>query len=128
MVPNLVGKTLTDIYEDMNMNFQLAKSGTGNTVIHQAPAGNPCGAGSDHPHLHGYRDGGITMQEMRLSEACKRMLNVKYTGDEATAVTGLAVDSRHVRPGDLFFCISGTADDGHRYAEQAVEKGRPRLS
>lgn len=68
------------------------------------------------------------MQEMRLSEACKRMLNVKYTGDEATAVTGLAVDSRHVRPGDLFFCISGTADDGHRYAEQAVEKGRPRLS
>ncbi|GAC42920.1 stage V sporulation protein D [Paenibacillus popilliae] len=36
-VPNLVGKTLTDIYEDMNMNFQLAKSGTGNTVIHQAP-------------------------------------------------------------------------------------------
>ncbi|SYX82572.1 stage V sporulation protein D [Paenibacillus alvei] len=37
VVPNLVGKTLTDIYEDMNMNFQLAKSGTGNTIIHQAP-------------------------------------------------------------------------------------------
>ncbi|RJG26084.1 UDP-N-acetylmuramoyl-L-alanyl-D-glutamate--2,6-diaminopimelate ligase [Paenibacillus thiaminolyticus] len=67
------------------------------------------------------------MQEMRLSEACKRMLNVRYTGDEATAVTGLAVDSRHVRPGDLFFCISGTADDGHRYAEQALEKGAAAL-
>ncbi|MDK8180945.1 stage V sporulation protein D [Paenibacillus sp. UMB4589-SE434] len=36
-VPNLVGKTLTDIYEDMNVNFQLAKSGAGLTVIHQAP-------------------------------------------------------------------------------------------
>lgn len=36
-VPNLMGKTLSDIYEDMNMNFQLAKSGTGPTVIHQAP-------------------------------------------------------------------------------------------
>lgn len=37
-VPNLVGKTVSDIYEDMNMNFQLAASGTGNTVIRQAPA------------------------------------------------------------------------------------------
>lgn len=37
VVPNLVGKTLTDIYEDMNMSFQLAKSGTGSTIIHQAP-------------------------------------------------------------------------------------------
>ena len=37
-VPNLVGKTVSDIYEDMNMNFQLAASGSGNTVIRQAPA------------------------------------------------------------------------------------------
>lgn len=37
-VPNLVGKTVSDIYEDMNMNFQLAASGKGNTVIRQAPA------------------------------------------------------------------------------------------
>lgn len=36
-VPHLVGRKLTAIYEDMNMNFQLAKSGTGHTVIHQAP-------------------------------------------------------------------------------------------
>ncbi|WEK52988.1 MAG: stage V sporulation protein D [Candidatus Cohnella colombiensis] len=37
-VPNLVGKTVSDIYEDMNMNFQLSASGSGNTVIRQAPA------------------------------------------------------------------------------------------
>lgn len=37
-VPNLVGKTVSDIYEDLNMNFQLAASGTGSTVIRQAPA------------------------------------------------------------------------------------------
>ncbi|MED4603527.1 stage V sporulation protein D [Paenibacillus validus] len=36
-VPNLVGMTVTDIYEDLNMNFQLAKSGTGKTVINQVP-------------------------------------------------------------------------------------------
>ncbi|WP_127533506.1 stage V sporulation protein D [Paenibacillus kobensis] len=37
-VPNLVGKTVSDIYEDMNMNFNLATAGTGTTVIRQAPA------------------------------------------------------------------------------------------
>ncbi|AJY76363.1 stage V sporulation protein D [Paenibacillus beijingensis] len=37
-VPNLVGKTVSDIYEDMNMNFNLTSAGTGNTVIRQAPA------------------------------------------------------------------------------------------
>ncbi|QJD83593.1 stage V sporulation protein D [Cohnella herbarum] len=37
-VPNLVGKTVSDLYEDMNSNFQLASSGSGSTVIRQAPA------------------------------------------------------------------------------------------
>ncbi|MBO2943210.1 stage V sporulation protein D [Paenibacillus sp. F411] len=36
-VPNLVGATIQDLYEDLNMNFNLAKSGTGNVVINQAP-------------------------------------------------------------------------------------------
>lgn len=36
-VPNLVGATVQELYEDLNMNFMLAKSGTGNTVISQAP-------------------------------------------------------------------------------------------
>ncbi|MCR8641922.1 stage V sporulation protein D [Paenibacillus sp. N1-5-1-14] len=36
-VPNLVGMTVTDIYENLNQNFNLAKSGEGNTVISQVP-------------------------------------------------------------------------------------------
>jgi stage V sporulation protein D (sporulation-specific penicillin-binding protein) len=36
-VPNLVGMTITDIYEDLNSNFLLAKSGAGNTVVNQVP-------------------------------------------------------------------------------------------
>ncbi|WP_151735844.1 stage V sporulation protein D [Paenibacillus tengchongensis] len=36
-VPDLTGATVQDIYEDMNMNFNLVRSGTGNTVINQAP-------------------------------------------------------------------------------------------
>jgi stage V sporulation protein D (sporulation-specific penicillin-binding protein) len=37
-VPNLVGKTVSDLYEDMNMNFRLSSSGKGDTVLRQAPA------------------------------------------------------------------------------------------
>lgn len=36
-VPNLVGATVQDLYEELNMNFNLARSGTGNTVVSQAP-------------------------------------------------------------------------------------------
>ncbi|MFD0692752.1 stage V sporulation protein D [Paenibacillus sp. GCM10027628] len=36
-VPNLVGASVDDILEDLNMNFRLAKSGNGKYVISQAP-------------------------------------------------------------------------------------------
>jgi stage V sporulation protein D (sporulation-specific penicillin-binding protein) len=36
-VPNLIGATVEDILEDMDDNFLLAKSGTGNTVVNQVP-------------------------------------------------------------------------------------------
>ncbi|WP_018886777.1 stage V sporulation protein D [Paenibacillus massiliensis] len=36
-VPNLVGASVQDLYEELNMNFMLVKSGSGNTVISQSP-------------------------------------------------------------------------------------------
>ncbi|MEK5239095.1 stage V sporulation protein D [Paenibacillus sp. FSL L8-0470] len=36
-VPDLTGATVQDIYEDLNMNFTLVRSGSGNTVVNQAP-------------------------------------------------------------------------------------------
>lgn len=36
-VPELIGHTVSDIYEDMNMNFRLEKFGSGNVVVNQAP-------------------------------------------------------------------------------------------
>jgi len=38
-------------------------------------------------------------------------------------VKGLAFDSRKVEPGDLFFCLRGWREDGHRYAEEARRRG-----
>ncbi|HEV3319004.1 MAG TPA: UDP-N-acetylmuramoyl-L-alanyl-D-glutamate--2,6-diaminopimelate ligase [Solirubrobacteraceae bacterium] len=38
-------------------------------------------------------------------------------------VSGLAYDSRSVRPGALFFCVPGFRSDGHDFAAQAVADG-----
>ena len=38
-------------------------------------------------------------------------------------IAGLAIDSREVVPGDLFFAVPGASVDGHDYAEAAVEAG-----
>src|SRR5947207_9022510 len=42
---------------------------------------------------------------------------------EAMVVTGLAVDSRVVRPGDLFFALSGHKTDGGRFIDEAIASG-----
>jgi len=42
---------------------------------------------------------------------------------EATEVKGLAVDSRLVRPGDVFFALAGAKTDGARFIDAAVAAG-----
>ena len=39
------------------------------------------------------------------------------------AVTGLAVDSRAVKPGDVFFALAGARTDGARFIDQAIASG-----
>jgi UDP-N-acetylmuramoyl-tripeptide--D-alanyl-D-alanine ligase len=41
----------------------------------------------------------------------------------AAALSGVAVDSRQVRPGDLFVAIRGARVDGHAYAREAAARG-----
>ena len=42
---------------------------------------------------------------------------------EAVAVSGIAVDSRAVRPGDVFFALTGHRTDGARFIDAAIASG-----
>jgi len=42
---------------------------------------------------------------------------------EALVVRGLAVDSRAVKPGDLFFALAGSKTDGSRFIDAAIASG-----
>ena len=64
---------------------------------------------------------------MKLSEllhetGIKCPEDMKNTADEIE-ITGIAFDSRKVKPGYLFVCLSGQHTDGHIYAADAVWKG-----
>lgn len=58
------------------------------------------------------------MIKHRLSALLKQAIH----GDDVD-VHGLAIDSRSVKPGDLFFAYKGEHDDGHRYIDQAISNG-----
>jgi UDP-N-acetylmuramoyl-L-alanyl-D-glutamate--2,6-diaminopimelate ligase len=38
-------------------------------------------------------------------------------------ITGLALDSREVQPGNLFVALKGEHSDGHQFIPQAIERG-----
>src|SRR5688500_14486673 len=44
-------------------------------------------------------------------------------GSRSPRITGLAYDSRQVKPGDLFFCVRGFKADGLKFLPDAVRKG-----
>jgi UDP-N-acetylmuramyl pentapeptide synthase len=50
------------------------------------------------------------------------------TGDARVPISGLTIDSRRVRPGDLFVALAGEKTDGLRFVGDALARGAAVLS
>ncbi|MDR1267307.1 MAG: UDP-N-acetylmuramoyl-tripeptide--D-alanyl-D-alanine ligase [Holosporales bacterium] len=59
------------------------------------------------------------MPTLFSSQELSQVLGVSASRD----VTGLAIDSRFVQPGDVFFALRGEHQDGHQFIAQALEAG-----
>ena len=60
---------------------------------------------------------------MKLSQLLQGVEVLTLHADPDTEITGMAFDSRKVKPGDLFMAVSGFATDGNRFIPGAMEKG-----
>ena len=47
----------------------------------------------------------------------------RIEGNDRVVISSVVYDSRMASAGSLFVCIRGFVSDGHRYIDQAVEKG-----
>ncbi len=48
---------------------------------------------------------------------------IKIIGNVDKDIIDITADSRMVKEGSLFICLSGYHVDGHKYVSEAVEKG-----
>ena len=60
---------------------------------------------------------------MKLNELLKDIEYKVLQGNAEVEITGIAYDSRKVKPGNLFVCMSGFASDGHGFINKAFEMG-----
>lgn len=54
-----------------------------------------------------------------LKATCGRLL----CGDSDTAVKGISIDSRTIKPGEAFIALKGSNFDGHNFIAAAIKKG-----
>jgi UDP-N-acetylmuramoyl-L-alanyl-D-glutamate--2,6-diaminopimelate ligase len=60
---------------------------------------------------------------MKLADIARGVPGATLQGSGDVEVTGIAFDSRRVKPGDLFVAVTGLHEDGHAFAADAVAKG-----
>jgi UDP-N-acetylmuramoyl-L-alanyl-D-glutamate--2,6-diaminopimelate ligase len=65
---------------------------------------------------------------MKLADIARGVPGATLEGNGEVEVTGIAYDSRRVKPGDLFVAVTGLHEDGHIFAADAVAKGAVAVS
>lgn len=62
------------------------------------------------------------MLTLGLNEICAAAGAIVPKGLNGAKATGVATDSRSVRPGDLYFALRGRSNDGHDFVQQALAR------
>lgn len=60
---------------------------------------------------------------MKLSELLKKVRPTGIKGDAEVEITGVEIDSRRIKTGNLFIAMRGTQTDGHAFIPNAVAAG-----
>lgn len=60
---------------------------------------------------------------MNLFDTLKKVTITASHGDMQREISGVNMDSRLVKPGNLFIAVKGTQADGHAYIPKAIELG-----
>lgn len=60
---------------------------------------------------------------MQLSEVLKQVSPLEVGGSLGLEISGVQMDSRQVKSGDLFVAVKGTQADGHAFIGKAIEQG-----
>jgi UDP-N-acetylmuramoyl-tripeptide--D-alanyl-D-alanine ligase len=63
------------------------------------------------------------MARLSLSEAAQGTEGVLLRGDPGAAVESYSIDTRTLKPGDLFFALVGPNHDAHGFVAEAIRKG-----
>jgi UDP-N-acetylmuramoyl-tripeptide--D-alanyl-D-alanine ligase len=65
----------------------------------------------------------MVMAHMTVAEVETATGGVLVSGPKSASLSGVSIDSRTLRPSDLFVAIRGTRNDGHDYISTALQKG-----
>ena len=65
----------------------------------------------------------MIQRKMNLNDVLESIEMIAVRGSLETTITGVCIDSRQVMPGSLFVAIRGTQTDGHRFIDNALERG-----
>ena len=65
----------------------------------------------------------MTASAMTMEEVQACMTGVMISGLRSIPLSGVSIDSRTLKPGDLFFAIRGPRRDGHDFIPEVLDKG-----
>lgn len=69
----------------------------------------------------------MALQTLTLGGVAAATGGTRLAGQAEDALGGVSIDSRTVRPGDLFVAVAGPRFDGHQFVAEAAKKGAAAL-